>query len=175
MLTKLPRCDPLTSRTQAMVRYRSRTGKGLCFISLIFGILMQGVLSGCFGPYAPSRPYTLCQTDLDKNVETAFSSPAVASGDIIYEQWWNFFKDPQLDRLIKTSLTCHPNLLVAEARIRAACDVAKIARSTIFPHLFGVIDVKRQKVQRISTRFCSRLSPNFLPMFPLSSLHLSMN
>lgn len=116
------------------------------------------LLSGCFHYCPHLHPYSLVQTDLNQNVQAAFSSPAVSPGDIVYQQWWHFFKDPQLDRFIELSLSCHPSIELAEARIYWACDQAKIARSALLPHLFGVIDVKRQKV--------SRFAPGFVPGFP---------
>lgn len=116
------------------------------------------LLSGCFHHCYRSRPFCLEQTDLKQNVAHGYASDAVAQGEIYSKAWWHFFKDPQLDRLIALSLACHPDIKMADARIRLAYEEAKIARSRLFPHLFGVVDIKRQKV--------STTAPGFVPGFP---------
>jgi len=129
---------------------------------ILFGhflfIFLMLILSSCFRHCYRSHPYTLYQTNLSENVQTAFSSEAVIAGEMCYEAWWRFFQDPQLDRLIEVSLLCHPDIKIADARIRLACEEARIARSALFPHIFGIADVKRQKV--------SELGEGFVPGLP---------
>lgn len=121
-------------------------------------LLCVNVLSGCFRHCYRSRPYSLSQTDLVQNVQQAFESSVVAPGDLRGGPWWYFFNDPQLNKFIELSLVSHPDIKVAEARIHLACQEAKIARSALLPHIFGIVDLKRQKI--------SDLGEGFVPGLP---------
>lgn len=130
------------------MRYVFKTGTLLlCLLSL----------SGCFHHNYRARPYSLSQTDLCENVQEAFDSPSLAAGEICYEAWWEFFQDSQLNRFIELSLACHPDIKIAEARVQRACQLARIARSTLFPHFFFGGDIERQKVSRFGSEFPGEL------------------
>ena len=124
----------------------------------LFLLLLLMALSGCFRHCYRSRPFCLKQTDLDQNVRQAFKSTGVAAGDIRYEAWWHFFKDPQLNKFIEISLLCHPDIKEAEARLGRAYQEALIVRSALLPHIFAVADIKREKV--------STTAPGFVPGAP---------
>ncbi len=121
-------------------------------------VVLPLFLSGCFTHYHRAHPFNLNQTDLGANVQEAFASQGVAPGEIFYDHWWSFFKDPQLDRLITLGLNANPTIYLADSKIRLACYEAKIARSTLYPHVFAVADVARQKI--------SEYGPGFVPGFP---------
>lgn len=119
----------------------------ICFF---FG---AALIEGCSHHRYRASPYCLSQTDLSENVERAFDSKSVIDGELLYEHWWEFFQDSQLNQMIELSLSCHPSIKIADARIRQACEQARIARSTLFPHLFLYGDVKRERVSRLGTEF----------------------
>jgi NodT family efflux transporter outer membrane factor (OMF) lipoprotein len=56
-------------------------------------------------------------------------------GDWPAANWWSAFADPKLDALITQALADNPGLHIAEARVRAAADLAQVARSALFPTL----------------------------------------
>lgn len=115
-------------------------------------------LTGCFRPYEKPLPYSLRQTDLTKNVERVFATDVVSVGEIAGEAWWMFFQDPQLSGMIELSLISHPDIKSAEFRINRACEQARVVRSALLPHLFGVVEVERKKI--------SKLGQGFVPGFP---------
>ena len=115
-------------------------------------------LTGCFGHCYREQPYSLCQTDLRENVQEALESGIVSAGELPAGPWWVFFQDNQLNRLMEVSLVCHPDIHIAEARIRRAYEEARVARSALFPHLFGLADVQRKKI--------SKLGEGFVPTLP---------
>ncbi len=124
-------------------------------ILLILGIAL--ILGGC-SPYCyRSYPYALSRTDIEPHVEKAFDEKVVEKGELGSE-WWRFFKDPQLNGLIELSLSNHPSIQLADARIRLACAQSQIARSALYPHIYGVADVKREKV--------SKFGEGFVPTIP---------
>jgi NodT family efflux transporter outer membrane factor (OMF) lipoprotein len=128
-------------------------GRYLSFLALLL------CLSGCFRPFYRPQPFSLGQTDLRENVQEAFSAETVTPAEICGEEWWHFFNDPQLDKFIELSLECHPDIRIADARIRIACEEARIARAALFPHVFGIGDVKRKKI--------SVLGDGFVPGLPI--------
>lgn len=130
-------------------------------LRLLFLVCISSLvcLTGCFRHCYRAQPYSLCQTDLGANVQAAVEKGAVTEGELCPGAWWFFFEDPQLDRLMEVSLACHPDIHIADARIRRACQEAMVARSTLFPHLFGVVDVQREKI--------SKLGEGFVPGLPV--------
>ncbi len=114
--------------------------------------------TGCFRHCYRSHPYSLCQTDLGENVQEALETGVVRAGELPSGAWWVFFQDEQLDRLMEVSLACHPDIHIAEARITRAYEEARVARSALFPHLFGLADVQRKKI--------SKLGEGFVPSLP---------
>ena len=48
--------------------------------------------------------------------------------------WWDSFKDPQLDRLIRRGLEDSPSLAEAEARVRTALAQAQSAQASLLPN-----------------------------------------
>jgi NodT family efflux transporter outer membrane factor (OMF) lipoprotein len=74
-------------------------------------------------------------------------SPAAWPSDT----WWRAFGDPQLDALIDTALRDQPGLRVAEARVRAAQSVAKIAGATEFPQVNASAHSMRQRFSEHGT------------------------
>lgn len=110
------------------------------------------VATGCF-PYGyRGHRLDLRCTDLQQNVGKAFESSSVCEGDFPNEQWWVFFQDPQLNRLIELSLSCHPDIKIAEARIRRAREEAIETRSALFPHLYLFGDTTQEKLSEFGSR-----------------------
>ncbi len=113
-------------------------------------------LSSCFRHSYRAQPYNLCQTDLGERVADA----GLVEGEFC-GPWWNFFQDPQLSRFIELSLACHPDIRIADARIRLACNQARIVKSSLFPHIFAIADVERQKISDLGTGFVPGLPDLF--------------
>jgi NodT family efflux transporter outer membrane factor (OMF) lipoprotein len=124
-----------------------------CIFFLWTSALLFAGLTSCRQYCYQAYPFRLGQTDLQQNVEKALSSKAISPGEIAYDAWWNFFQDDQLSHLIELGLSCHPSIALAEARIRRACHEAKIARSTLFPHLFAQAEIEPEKISKFGVGF----------------------
>ena len=93
-------------------------------------ILCVGILSACaVGPdfKQPEAPKTSSYTEsaLSKKLATAPGVPGgteqeFIEGADIEAQWWELYKSPELDALIKKALEQNPNLGAADAALRAA-------------------------------------------------------
>ena len=68
--------------------------------------------------------------------------------------WWQVFKDPMLQDLVRTALTNNYDLKQAVARVEQARNLAVAARSAFFPQIgYG------GNVGRAATRFTTRRRP----------------
>ena len=96
----------------------------------LLSLLSAGLLSACaVGPdfKQPDAPNTstYTETTLSKKLATAPGVPGgtdqeFADGADIEAQWWELFKSPELDVLIKKALQQNPNLGAADAALRAS-------------------------------------------------------
>jgi NodT family efflux transporter outer membrane factor (OMF) lipoprotein len=62
-----------------------------------------------------------------------------------HDEWWHAYGDPQLDALIKQSLTGSPSLQIAQARLRAAQGAAVAAHAPLAPATSVDASVTRQR------------------------------
>ena len=93
-------------------------------------LICTGVLTACaVGPdfKQPDAPKTKSYTEgpLSQKLTTAPGVPGgtsqeFAEGADIEAQWWELYKSPELDALIKRALEQSPNLGAADAALRAA-------------------------------------------------------
>jgi NodT family efflux transporter outer membrane factor (OMF) lipoprotein len=59
-------------------------------------------------------------------------------------RWWKAYNDPQLDTWIDAAHDDSPTLAIAQARVREALAVARIARSALSPQVNGTLSVQRE-------------------------------
>jgi NodT family efflux transporter outer membrane factor (OMF) lipoprotein len=90
----------------------------------IAGCASTGRITGHEQPVAPQS------LAFQKGDESLF-----VQGDWPAASWWSIFNDPKLDTLITQALADNPSLRAAEARVRAAGDLADVSRSALFPSL----------------------------------------
>ena len=96
----------------------------------LLALIWTGVISACaVGPdfKQPEAPKTSSYTEgpLSKKLTTAPGVPGgteqeFVEGADIEAQWWELYKSPELDALIKKALQQNPNLGAADAALRAA-------------------------------------------------------
>lgn len=60
------------------------------------------------------------------------SAPAPPAGDAA-DRWWTALGDPTLDRLVDRALSDNPDLAAAEARVRQARALARVAGADLYP------------------------------------------
>ena len=93
-------------------------------------LICAGLLSACavgpdFKQPDPPKTSTYTETTLSKQLVTAPGVPGGSSqefieGADIEAQWWELYKSPELDALIKKALEQNPNLGAADAALRVA-------------------------------------------------------
>ena len=73
------------------------------------------------------------------------AQPAATPRFEVAAEWWRAFGDPQLDRLVEQALAGHPQLGVAEARLRRARAISDAASAASLPQVNGAFDATRQR------------------------------
>lgn len=113
-------------------------------------ILMVGVLPGCkVGPNY-QRPDIPTPAAYRGPAENPQLSQAASFADL---PWWEIFKDPQLQDLIRTALKQNYDLQVATERINAARAQVAITRSALFPQVQADGNFSGGKEGTFQTRF----------------------
>lgn len=113
-------------------------------------ILMVGFLPGCkVGPNY-QRPDIPTPAAYRGPAENPQLSQAASFADL---PWWEIFKDPQLQDLIRTALKQNYDLQVATERINAARAQVAITRSALFPQVQADGNFSGGKEGTFQTRF----------------------
>jgi len=58
--------------------------------------------------------------------------------------WWRAYNDPQLNAWIETAQAGNPTLAVAQARVREAQSMARVAEATLAPEVKGDLSIERE-------------------------------
>ena len=105
-------------------------------------VCIVAALSGC-ADMGSARPQS---AQLDANALQAGSAIAAddAHGAWPSEQWWQVYRDPQLDRLIETALRDNPGLREAAARARQAEAMAGVGQAATRPHVEAGMSLQRE-------------------------------
>jgi outer membrane protein, multidrug efflux system len=101
--------------------------------NLIVAVLCSGFLSACMvGPkyHRPVVPTPNTFRDLAQNPQIRAQTASYA--DL---HWWEVFKDPKLQELIRTALKQNYDLQLATERINAARAQLAVTRSSLFPQV----------------------------------------
>jgi len=101
--------------------------------NLIAAVLCSGFLSACMVGPKYHRPVVQTPNtfrDLAQNPQIQAQTASYAA-----LHWWEVFKDPKLQELIRTALRQNYDLQLATERINAARAQLAVTRSSLFPHL----------------------------------------
>src|SRR5271169_3653562 len=101
--------------------------------------------------------------DLNENLQVQAQTASFA--DL---PWWQVFKDPQLQELIRTALKQNYDLQLATERINAARAALAVTRSSLFPQVQGNGNFAGGKESNFQTRF------NFLTLAGDVALQLDL-
>jgi NodT family efflux transporter outer membrane factor (OMF) lipoprotein len=71
---------------------------------------------------------------------------AVTHGSEIPAEWWELFRSPALNQLVREGLAYNADLAAAEAALRVAQANALVQRGALFPVVTGNFEANRQKV-----------------------------
>ena len=107
-------------------RHRSRS-KALLpgAAALLSATLAAASLSGCVLP-PKETPHPRALANEDVGLSGAAVTPAA-------DGWWDSFRDPQLDQLIRRGLKDNPTLAQARSRVSAALAQTQVARAALLP------------------------------------------
>ena len=86
---------------------------------------------------AQPMPASIGQNDNAQRLVTDMDVPG---------QWWTLFRSPQLDALIKRSLTANPELAAAQSALRQAREAQAAGNGALFPQVEADYNVQRQRV-----------------------------
>ncbi|MGC4008285.1 MAG: AdeC/AdeK/OprM family multidrug efflux complex outer membrane factor [Pseudomonas sp.] len=111
--------------------------------SLLSLAIAAGVLSGCSLIPDYERPEAPVAAAYPQGDAYAAAQPATAGADI---GWREFFKDPQLQRLVEVSLENNRDLRVAALNIEAYRAQYRIQRADLFPAVDAGFDGSRQRL-----------------------------
>ena len=101
----------------------------------LIALLASGLLAGCMvGPnyHRPAVQTPTVYRDLSENPQ--LQAQAASYADL---PWWQVFKDPKLQELIRLALKQNYDLQLATERIVAARAELAITRSNLFPQVQG--------------------------------------
>lgn len=112
-----------------------KTRPGLRFLTLVFGLLVIGISSGC--KVGPDYKRPAIATPAQWRTE----SPRAES--LANLPWWQVFNDPVLTNLIATAIQNNQDLRIAAARVEQTLGNYRIQRASLVPWLNGSADWTR--------------------------------
>jgi len=101
--------------------------------NLIAAVLCSGFLSACMVGPNYHRPVVQTPNTFPDLAQNPHIQAQTASYAALH--WWEVFKDPKLQELIRTALRQNYDLQLATERINAARAQLAVTRSSLFPHL----------------------------------------
>jgi NodT family efflux transporter outer membrane factor (OMF) lipoprotein len=101
--------------------------------------LLAVLLAGC----APSRQARTAE--LPVQPRSSWSAEAQTADYGVAVDWWTGFRDEQLNEYVAEALIANPSLAEAEARVRAAAALARIAGAELYPFLNAGLTAGRSK------------------------------
>lgn len=115
--------------------------------AILFCVISLPLLAGCaIGPDFVPQPPPATATYLPGAASDRVPGQAVIKGGEIPSQWWELFKSPGLNELVRQGLAHNTDLAAAEAAVRVAQANALAQRGALFPSISGNFDATRQKV-----------------------------
>jgi len=121
------------------------------FASFPIALLAFGLLSACMvGPNYHRPPVQTPTTYRDLSGNPQLQAQAASYADL---PWWQVFKDPKLQELIRTALKQNYDLQLATERIGAARAQLAITRSSLFPQVQGGGNFSGGKESNFQTRY----------------------
>ena len=128
--------------------YRSRAGVVAPLVAAL-----AAALGGCAaGPTYRPPAFEPASQYLTQSPGFTAATPA--------ERWWTTLGDPLIDELVAAALADSPDLLAAEARVRAARALRGVAGADALPRLEAHGDVSRDQLSRNGENFANLPFPN---------------
>lgn len=139
---------------------------------LILFIVSTICVGCCRSSIDPPPPMEAPMEALSRAQAETVASSFATTAEWPEDQWWHLFNDSQLDQLIETSLSQHPSMAAAEARVQAANAIRMRARAPLFPSIDAQGDYTRW---RNSKNGIFGLAPQFPLTYTQPEATLSFN
>jgi multidrug efflux system outer membrane protein len=121
------------------------------FASFAIALCAFGLLSACMvGPNYHRPPVQTPATYRDLAANPQLQAQAASYADL---PWWQVFKDPKLQELIRAALKQNYDLQLATERINAARAQLAITRSSLFPQVQGGGNFSGGKESNFQTKY----------------------
>ncbi len=101
--------------------------------SSILGVIILGGVTSCGLVPDPPDLRAAPQCALEQAKLEAIAEAAYITDHWMEHEWWHYFGDPQLDRLIEQALLEHPSIEEAQARLGAAIAISEKAEAPLWP------------------------------------------
>lgn len=138
----------MTMLSNLPTKYISKSMTALAALALISGCAVGPDFLKPFAPHVSG--YT--REPLAGKIATApvagGEAQSYVEGMDISHQWWEVFKSPQLDALIKRALKNNPDMQAAEAALRVAQEQVKAQQGAYYPTVTANPSVSRQYIAR---------------------------
>lgn len=108
---------------------------------VLAGLPLVIALAGC----APSHDTGAPQQQTSSS-HVATELPASVKNGWPQENWWQDYRDPQLNGLIQRALANAPDMQIADRRIRLAEAQARMSQANLGPEMDFSVNVERQKM-----------------------------
>ena len=129
-------------------------------------ILAFGLLTACkVGPNYQRPPVQTPNAYRDLSRNPQLQAEAASYADL---PWWQVFRDPKLQELIRTALKQNYDLQLATERINAARAQVAVTRSSLFPQVQGTGNFSGGKEPTFQTRY------NFLTLAADATFQLDL-
>lgn len=109
---------------------------------VLAGLPLVIALAGC----APSHDTGAPQQQQTPASHVATELPASVKNGWPQENWWQDYRDPQLNGLIQRALANAPDMQIADRRIRLAEAQARMSQANLGPEMDFSANVERQKM-----------------------------
>ncbi len=109
---------------------------------VLAGLPLVIALAGC----APSHDTGAPQLQQTPASHVATELPASVKNGWPQENWWQDYRDPQLNGLIQRALANAPDMQIADRRIRLAEAQARMSQANLGPEMDFSANVERQKM-----------------------------
>ena len=135
-------------------------------------------LAGCTaGPdFQPPQPPTLASLGPAQPTAAAGAmhggAQSFASGQDLPATWWELFRDPQLDALVRQALRANPSIEAAQAALRQARENVRAQQGAWFPSVSAALNASRNLTP---TAAVSPASASGNPAYSLVTPQLSVS
>jgi NodT family efflux transporter outer membrane factor (OMF) lipoprotein len=143
---------------------RNTRSAALCVAAAVALCAAVVLCAGCaVGPdfHAPAPPRAASYGPDAAHATAASAGPAgqaqrFLAGEDLPARWWQAFDSPEIDALVRQTLSANPDLQAARAALRAAQQTVAAQRGAYFPQLgLGVDAARRQDPRTLSPTLAS--------------------